>query len=351
MPGLPRVLDLRRRWRTSPPRGARGRSGAVVVAVLAVALSLVAVPGWSSEARAEETAAAADVFMPRTTGCYGRATRNDCTERIELSADGRMRAAYVYRPPAAATRTVPMVVVVHGLRQSPRIIDDMAGWTRLARREGFAVTFPLGYWTEPETYGYQASWNAGTCCGPASERWDAVDDTALMEALVEAAATVYPGNGKVYYAGFSNGAMLGYRLQCEDAGAFRAIVAVHGAVTTPTCRPEEPRPFLAIHALRDTIVPYGGCTLRQAGTSCRTRLHADLVPGRTTVAELRAAAGCTGVWARRYAPHTTIATATGCREPGIVHMTIDNAGHDWVTDARRYGIDETEVAWQFLRTK
>jgi poly(3-hydroxybutyrate) depolymerase len=324
---------------------------AVVVAVLAVALTLVAAPGASRPAHAEETTSVADPAMPRTTGCYGRTTRNDCTERIEFSADGRMRTAYVYRPPAAATRSVPMVVVVHGLRQSPRIIDEMAGWTRLARREGFAVTFPLGYWTEQETYGYQASWNAGTCCGPASDNWMAVDDMATMEALVVAAKAEYPGNGKVYYVGFSNGAMLGYRLQCEDRGPFRAFVAVHGAVATSACRPDQPRPFLAVHALRDAVVPYAGCTSRQAGSSCDTRLHADLVSGRTTVVGLRAESGCTGVWARRYAPHTTIATPVGCREPGIVHMTVDNAGHDWITDRSRYGINETEVAWQFLRTK
>ena len=32
----------------------------------------------------------------------------------------------------------------------------MSGWTKLARREGFAVTFPLGYWSQAEKYGYQA---------------------------------------------------------------------------------------------------------------------------------------------------------------------------------------------------
>jgi polyhydroxybutyrate depolymerase len=322
----------------------------MLLAALAVLVSVVAVPGAGAVARAEELSVA-DALAPRTMGCYGRPTRFDCTERIEFPVEGRTRVAYVYRPPAAASRAVPMVVVAHGLRQSPRVIDDMAGWTRLARREGFAVTFPLGYWTQQERYGYQASWNAGTCCGPAGERWDGVDDMQTMEAVVAAAAVAYRSNGKVYFVGFSNGAMLGYRLQCEGRGPFRAIVAVHGEVATSSCRPSAPRPFLAVHALRDTTVPYAGCTSRQAGTSCRTKLNADLVPARTTIYGLRAASGCTGVWSRRYAPHTTIATPTGCRTTGPVHMTVDNAGHDWITDRARYGIDETQVAWQFLRTK
>ena len=201
MHGSRRVTRFFRRRRTPSTPGAMRRRSAVVLAVLAVAMSLVAVPGAGAVARAEEQSIAADTLAPRTTDCYGRPTRNDCTERIEFPVDGRARVAYVYRPPAAASRPVPMVVVVHGLRQSPRIIDDMAGWTRLARREGFAVTFPLGYWTLPEKYGYQASWNAGTCCGPASERWDDVDDTQTMDAVVVAASAAYRGNGKVYYVG------------------------------------------------------------------------------------------------------------------------------------------------------
>ena len=117
------------------------------------------------------------------------------------------------------------------------------------------------------------------------------------------------------------------------------------------CRPARPRPFLAIHSLGDAVVPYAGCTSSQVTTSCHTRLNADLVSGRSTIIGLRAASGCTGVWSRRYAAHTTIATPTGCRTTGVVHMLIDNAGHSWVSDATRYGINETEVAWQFLRTK
>lgn len=292
-----------------------------------------------------------DTLAPRTATCSTTVLVN-CTRRIEFPVGATTRTAYVYLPPQAAVRAVPMVVVVHGLRQSPRIIDDMSGWTTLARRGGIALTFPLGYWTQPEKYGFQTSWNAGSCCGPASERWDDVDDLATMDAVVPAAQAVYPSNGRVYYAGFSNGAMLGYRLQCEDRGPFRAFVAVDGEVAVPSCRPSAPRPFLAIHALKDAIVPYAGCTSRQAGTSCRrTRLNADLTPARATIQGLRAASGCTGVRTRRYAPHMTIATPIGCTKVGPVHMTQDNAGHLWLTDKRRYGVNETELAWQFLRTK
>lgn len=325
-------------------RGGRG----IALSIALVALSLLTSSGGRTPARAGEQVA--DPLAPRTAVCSTTVVV-DCTRRIEFPVGATTRTAYVYLPPQVAVRPVPMVVVVHGLRQSPRVIDDMTGWTTLARRGGIALTFPLGYWTQPEKYGYQASWNAGSCCGPASERWDDVDDLATMDAVVPAAQAVYPSNGRVYYAGFSNGAMLGYRLQCEDRGPFRAFVAVDGEVTMPTCRPSAPRPFLAVHALRDPIVPYAGCTSRQLQTSCHKLLNADLTPARTTIYGLRAASGCTRVWTRRYAPHMTIATPIGCSKVGPVHMTQDNGGHLWLTDTRRYGLNETELAWRFLRDK
>lgn len=322
---------------------------ALVVVLLVVGL---AVAGLHTGTLGGGLAAAAtvDERAPRTAVCSAT-VRFDCTRRVDFRVGALTRRVYVYRPATAASRAIPMVVVAHGLRQSPRIIDDMSGWTKLARREGFAVAFPLGYWSRPERYGYQAGWNAGTCCGPASERRDDVDDMLTMEATVDAARTAYPSDGRVYFAGFSNGAMLGYRLQCEDRGPFRAFAAVHGTVTMSSCAPKAPRPFLAVHALRDSVVPYAGCTARQAGTSCQRVLTADLRPVRTVLQTLRAASGCTATTATRYAAHTMIATSSGCTAPGPVHMTIDNAGHEWVTDAARYGIDETVVAWEFLRTK
>ncbi|MCW2635987.1 MAG: hypothetical protein JWQ99_2354 [Blastococcus sp.] len=328
----------------------RLRRGAIVLAAaLLVVLAGTEMSGPAVRG-ARAAAAALDERAPRTAVCSA-AVPVDCTRRVDFPVGTLTRTAYVYRPPAAATRSVPMVVVAHGLRQSPRVIDDMAGWTTLARREGFAVTFPLGYWTQPEKYGYQASWNAGTCCGPASERWDDVDDLPTMDVTVAVAKTLYPSDGRIYFAGFSNGAMLGFRLQCEDRGPFRALVAVHGTVTTPSCAPRAARPFLVIHALQDAVVPYSGCTSSQAGTSCRRVLNADLMPGRSALSALRAASGCTSTSARRFAAHTMIVTSSGCVRPGPVHMTIDNAGHDWVTDPVRYGVDETRVAWEFLRTK
>ena len=325
--------------------GATARFAAAVAAVLALLLTPAAGPHVTAVVLAADDAPGIDERAPQTLVCTDEVTV-DCTRRLDYRAGRLPRTAYLYLPPAAATRRVPMVVVVHGYRMTPRSMDDATGWTALARREGFAVTFPLGYGAErPGNY---SSWNAGHCCGPASR--DRVDDVAMMDTTVRVARAAYPSDGRVFYVGFSNGAMLAYRLQCTDRGPFRAFVAVNGTLAVSGCTPRGPRPFLAVHAHRDSIVPYAGCTLRQAASSCARILHADLPAGPAAVSALRRASGCTGAVARRYAPHVLRAVSTGCRRPGPVHMTIDDAGHSWVTDETRYGIDETEEAWRFLRT-
>ena len=157
-------------------RRAVGRSGsgrllprlAAVLVVWGLLLVPVAGPGGAQPARADDGTAVASVDprAPQTAAC-STAVTVDCTRRLDFRVGRVARSAYVYLPPAAAASAVPMVVVVHGLRMTPRSMDDATGWTALARREGFAVTFPQGYGEKPGPAGYQASWNAGTCCGPA----------------------------------------------------------------------------------------------------------------------------------------------------------------------------------------
>lgn len=325
--------------------GARGRCAAIVVAVLALLLPVM--PGPAVDVARADVDTTVDTRAPRTAVCSADVVE-DCTRRLDFHAGRLPRSAYLYVPPAGPTVPVPMVVVVHGYRMTPRSMDDMAQWTALARREGFAVTFPQGYGDPPATPGYQAGWNAGRCCGPAA--WGGVDDLAMMDATVRAARTAYRSDGRVYFAGFSNGAMLAYRLQCADRGPFRAFVAVNGTMTVPSCAPRGPRPFLAVNALQDIVVPYQGCSVRQATSSCARTLHTDLMSVPVAVSTLRRASGCTLVSTRAYAPHVLRSTASGCRLPGAVHMTVDNAGHGWATDRTRYGINETEEAWRFLRT-
>jgi poly(3-hydroxybutyrate) depolymerase len=318
---------------------------AAVLVVWGVLLVAVGGPGGSQLAHASTV----DPNAPRTAVCSAT-LHVDCTTRLYFPVGTLVRRAYVYLPPAAANGPISMVVAVHGLRMTPRSLDDTIGLTALARREGFAVALPQGYGEADGRNGYQASWNAGTCCGPAAR--DHVDDASMMRATVTAAETLYQSSGRVYYLGFSNGAMLGYRLWCDGSSPFRAFVAVHGTLEEPSCAPATTRPFLAIHGLRDTVVPYAGCTTAQRTTSCARILFTNVTAGATAMRELRTAAGCRGAVAHPYAPRgVTLSDSTACASPGPTHMTIPLATHNWVRDKLRYGVDETAQAWGFLKRR
>jgi polyhydroxybutyrate depolymerase len=317
------------------------RRALVVLGLLAAALAPVV--GTAIPARA-----AGDPYAPQTAACSVTVTV-DCTRRLDYPVGGLTRTAYVYIPPAAGQGLVPLVVVVHGLRMSPKSVDEIAGWTRLARSQGFAVALPQGYGAVTNGYGYQASWNARWCCGPAAEPRDDVDDFSMMDATVTIAEAAIPHNGKTFYVGFSNGAMLGFRLYCADRGLFDGFVAVHGTMTVPSCWPTAQRPFLAITAGQDMTVPYQGCTMNDRRSSCARIVQSNLTGIGPTMQALRRAAGCSGARSYRYAPHVVLSWSTGCARTGPMHMVIDNAGHPWVTDKAAYGVNETQQAWGFLK--
>ena len=161
------------------------------------------------------------------------------------TADGE-RTALVHRPPSAGPGS-PLVVVLHGARDSAAKIRAESGWDRLADREGFVVAYPEGL---------DATWNAGTCCGRAQER--GVDDVAFLDALV---GTLRDSDGidtaRVGAVGFSNGAMMTYAWACARPGRLTGIGPVAGALLVD-CPAPGPVSVVALHGTADEVVPIQG---------------------------------------------------------------------------------------------
>jgi polyhydroxybutyrate depolymerase len=104
-------------------------------------------------------------------------------------------------------------------------------------------------------HGEHLRWNAGSCCG------NQYDDVRFVRDLVTKLESDYCIDPKrVFATGFSNGAMMSYRLACEASDTFAAVAAVAGAVTIDDCRPERPVPVLAFHGTADPIVLFNGGT-------------------------------------------------------------------------------------------
>lgn len=125
----------------------------------------------------------------------------------------------------------------------------MTGLNNEARARRFVIAYPDGF---------GKSWNAGgVCCGEANSQ--RVDDVAFIRAPMDRLNKMYPiDSARVFVTGFSNGAMMAYRLACELSDRVAAIVSVSGTLRIEDCHPARPVSIWEMHGTADSIVPYEG---------------------------------------------------------------------------------------------
>lgn len=200
-------------------------------------------PGFVTYAKAAEPAAPEPIAEP--PGC----TPTLAAGRHELEHHGHVRSFIVDLPDVPESAGLrPLVLAFHGWGGDP---DQLEGTTRIssiAASRGYVVVRPLGF---------NKSFDAGACCGLASET--KVDDVGLVRALVaklKAEACVDPA--RVYATGFSNGGFLSHRLGCEAGDVFTAVASVAGTLGIARCAPSRPVAVLQIHGKADGIVPFAG---------------------------------------------------------------------------------------------
>ncbi len=161
----------------------------------------------------------------------------------------------------SARSTTTAVVVLHGIRATPRTVEGQTGWSALADRRGLTVVYPT------PANNVDGSWNAGACCGVAAA--SGRDDESVIADVVSWLRS--RGHRRVFLTGFSNGAMMVYRVAANrpDLG-ITGYGAVAGAYeVNPGANPAARFTLLDIHGTLDTTVPL-------AGTSYSSYLAAPL---------------------------------------------------------------------------
>jgi len=115
-----------------------------------------------------------------------------------LDFGGMQRSYNVHVPPAYdPTRPSPVVLNFHGLSEPPDTQALFSGMSTKANTAGYLVVYPAGT-------GNPISWNAGTCCSPAST--SGLDDVGLVRAIVaDIASNANVDPLRVYATGLSNG--------------------------------------------------------------------------------------------------------------------------------------------------
>jgi polyhydroxybutyrate depolymerase len=278
----------------------------------------------------------------------------------ELAHDGRERSYVLHMPAAPAAGPRPLLLAFHGGGGNGPGFQRYAGLDPLADRDGWLVAYPNG--TNRLFDGRLLTWNAGGCCGFASDA--GVDDVGFALAVIDDVARhAALDRARVYATGHSNGAMMAYRLAAEQPESVAAIAPVAGAMTLDAFAPRRPVPVLHIHSVDDPRALYAGGLNETFGREIRHRaVEAELARWRT-------AGGCPpepAVLERRRRPardgavHTaTLLAWAPCAGGSEVRLwKLTGGGHGWpgsdtVLSERRMGprtdvISAAEEVWAFL---
>lgn len=328
---------------------------------LAGALALVLLAGLGSGLAAQSTAE--DDRDPRSrppipsAGC-GAAGLEPGTHRESMDLDGTARS-WVLRVPSTydGSTPVPLVILFHGVLDSPGTIESQTGFGRHGLEEGFMVVAPAGrgpapHWIEEE---FGDGFADVSRTNP---------DIVFVEALLERLGhETCIDLARVYAAGFSNGAMATSVVACTLEDRIAAVAAAGGLVDFgERCVLDRPVPYLALHGRDDTSVLYEGgfpdwvLDYEVDGVAWRDlpmmEDPAISAPIPERVAGIAARNGCTTepsietlpVGPREPVERWTWECPTGAE---VELLTYAAGGHRWPKELMA-GIDGTELAWEFF---
>lgn len=163
----------------------------------------------------------------------------------------RERTFQVHVPASYDPATpAPLVLNFHGFGSNAGQQVTLSGMNEKADDAGFVAVHPEGT-------GAPQSWNAGVCCGSASEQ--DVDDLGFVRAMLdELEARLCIDTERVFSTGMSNGGFFSHRLACELSDRIAAIAPVAGVIGVESCMPGQPLPVVHYHGTDDGVVPYDG---------------------------------------------------------------------------------------------
>jgi polyhydroxybutyrate depolymerase len=168
-----------------------------------------------------------------------------------VEVDGLTRRYVVWLPNQHTEKEpLPVVLAFHGGFGTPEQLEESSGLHFADAAQNFVVVYPEGY---------ERSWNAILCCGPAMR--DNIDDVKFVGVVIDDLAEVVTiDRNRVYATGFSNGAHLTYHLATMMADRIAAIAPIAGAMQdpNPSARPARPMPVFHWHGLEDRYAPYQG---------------------------------------------------------------------------------------------
>lgn len=290
---------------------------------------------------------AAVVALAAPAAWFATSAQPDAVRVVSSSADrvtsvvsfpfaGATRSYRMYVPAAPTGTPRALLIALHPLGGSGTKFERSSGLDRRAAAAGAVVVYPDGL-------GH--SWDAGTCCGYAVRHH--VDDVRFLVRVAADVSRRLPiDRSRIAVTGFSNGALMSYRLVCERPDLFHVAVAVAGDAVGPRCNPARPVTLVHVHGARDALIPLSGVA--------SSALDRDgFPPAAASIERVAVADGCTGATTGMLS-YGTDWTATGCDNNETVELiTLTALNHHYPTgagDRIRYGLDMSVLTWSFVQT-
>ncbi len=332
LPLLPLLL-----WQI-PASGHKGRGDAVQGQIIALS---GAVPG-SGLGNHQSVRLGRDLYAERSPKFADR--------KEMMDFKGYSRAYVLHLPPSyVGSSGVPLVVCLHGGGGDMNFAIKMTGLNAKADSEGFAVVYPNGTGRLRRHF---LTWNAFDCCGWA--RGKQIDDVGFIRALLaRLEGELKIDAQRIYLVGFSNGAMMSYRLASELSDKFAAFAAVAGSMSGKEREPDNPVSALIIHGRQDRHVPYDGGT----GKLAKWGFPVNPRPVSYAVDFWVKADCCSPVPLVRQEGSVTCKTYSGGKDGCEVRLyAIEGARHAWpggkrawlLADCPSQALGATDRCWEFF---
>ena len=215
--------------------------------------------------------------------------------------------------PATSTTKLPLVVNLHGLGSNAEDMARLAEWPQAVVDDNLLMVFPDGR---------DKSWNAGGCCGGAVA--DGIEDVSYLDFVIDQMVAEEGADpDQIYMTGYSNGAMMTYRYNCERPDKLKGAASYAGT-NYSDCVPTGSSPFFQISGSADPVIPVlgGESTLPGVG---------DVPKVETSMEEVSTGANCA---APEFNDAEGVAhfTAVDCRDNSAMRFdVVEGLDHHYPT--------------------
>lgn len=255
-------------------------------------------------------------------------------------------------PSYCMSESCPLLVDLHAYLEKPIEQSQVSGMAEIAGKEDTITVYPMGH----DDY----SWNAGWCCGQASEQ--EVDDVGFITNLIDYMIDEWNNDvNRVYLSGWSNGCTLAQKITSEVSHYIAATSCMAHYLDDQVHSSYSPVPIMEFHGLMDPWVPYG----TQYGHSIvfDSSLNGDegALQNLEKWANANKCSGSTPEMMEMFEDYSVIGYTDCENNAETLLVTLNLAGHNpysneytgtWEGGPTLYsnptGIDISLMAWEFL---